>query len=264
MGSARSAQAVRRAAFRGVCLVASLLALFGCGRKGALIPPEALAPAPVADLKAEQQGDDFLLSWSSPEQEEGGGRLTGLAGFRLLRREVLPHDQDCENCPGAYRPVVAFDLAYPRGVRRAAGRWYYLDTTPSAGRTYQYRVVAVKKDGSESRPGTPVRLLKVAPLPSPRLRGDLSPVAVTLRWEEPPLPAGVELLGFSVYRGEGNAPFSPLPVGRLTSDARRFEDLRVEPGKRYRYHIRSVARVDGQRVESPPSNEVTGSLAPPE
>lgn len=244
-----------------VCLAGILAA---CGRKGPLVPPESLVPAPVADLKVEQQGDGFLVSWSPPGQQAGGGRLTGLAAFRLLRREVLPPAEDCEMCPNAYRTVASVDLSYPRGVRRADGRWYYLDRDVVAGHTYQYRVVSVTADGSATPPGPPARRRLIAVLAPPHLSGEFSPVSVTLHWDAPALPAGAELLGFTVYRG-GSAGFPPpTPLVRLAADEHSFEDLRVESAALYRYGVRSVVRVGGETVESPLSNEIAGTLAPPE
>src|SRR5689334_16806638 len=89
-----------------------VLALAGCGRKGLLVPPEALVPGPVSDLRTAQKGERFQVAWSSPSHEEGGRALKDLAGFRLFKREVLPPDEDCEACPDAYRLLKEIDLEY--------------------------------------------------------------------------------------------------------------------------------------------------------
>ena len=41
---------------RILCIVCITFLLTGCGKKGPLIPPEALAPAAVSDLKLAQKG----------------------------------------------------------------------------------------------------------------------------------------------------------------------------------------------------------------
>src|SRR4051794_38797144 len=90
----------------------AFLALCGCGKKAGLIPPEALVPAAIADLKVHQLGDQFQVSWSAPTHQEGGGRLKDLAGFILLRHEILPPEQECDLCPDAYRSVARVELDY--------------------------------------------------------------------------------------------------------------------------------------------------------
>ena len=43
-----------------------------------------------------------------------------------------------------------------------------------------------------------------------------------------------------------------------------FEDLTLEQGMHYQYVVRAIIKVDGEAVESVPSNEVTGELSTPE
>ena len=66
---------------RFLCLTGLLLLLAACGRRGALLPPEALLPAPVADLQVAQRGEAFELSWSRPTTTDKGRPLKDLAGF---------------------------------------------------------------------------------------------------------------------------------------------------------------------------------------
>lgn len=44
----------------------------------------------------------------------------------------------------------------------------------------------------------------------------------------------------------------------------RFEDLTLEAGAHYLYAVRAVVKLDGETVESAPSNEVAGALSMPE
>jgi hypothetical protein len=57
-------------------------------------------------------------------------------------------------------------------------------------------------------------------------------------------------------------PLSPVNDKPVRED--RFEDLTLEQGVSYQYVVRTIANVDGEEVESVPSNEVTGELAEPE
>ena len=108
--------------YRILYIVLTTLLLSGCGKKGPLMPPEALAPAAISDLRVAQKGELFQLSWSRPAREAGGGALRDLAGFQLFRREVLTQAEDCEACPDAYRLLKAVDPEYLQEVRRVGDR----------------------------------------------------------------------------------------------------------------------------------------------
>ena len=125
-----------------LCILSIACIATACGKRGPLVPPEALVPAPIADLRIEQKGDRFLVSWSRPAQEEGGRAMKDLAGFRVFRREVLPPGEDCEECPGAYRLVASVDLDYPKGIVIAGDRYVLTDGDVAAGKTYRYKVVS--------------------------------------------------------------------------------------------------------------------------
>jgi hypothetical protein len=235
--------------------------LAACGRKGPLLPPEALVPAPIADLRAIQQGNHFLLSWSAPTKEEGGGPLRDLAGFRLFRRVVLPPGEDCEECPTAYRLLTAVDLEYLQDVRRAGNRYFYADADLRKGTTYQYKAVSLQRDGATSRASNKVRRTAVtSPLP-PVVQAASTPSGVRLEFVAIPPDEGT-LQGYNIYRqrpGEDAVLLATQPAKENT-----FEDQRLTLGVTYHYQVRAVALVNGETVESALSNEVIGALADPD
>ena len=246
--------------YRILYIVLTTLLLSGCGKKGPLMPPEALAPAAISDLRVAQKGELFQISWSRPAREAGGGALRDLAGFQLFRREVLPQAEDCEACPDAYRLLKAVDPEYLQEVRRVGDLYLYMDSDLRPGKTYQYKAVALKRDGSFSRASNLVRRRKVAPPLPPVLQASSTPTSVILEFVAIP-PAG---LGYNIYRwraGE-SAPFNPLNEKPVTANT--FEDLRLARGITYGYAVRTVATVDGETVESVPSNEVNGALTMPD
>src|SRR4051794_1528730 len=110
-----------------IVALALALALSACGKKGALVPPEAFAPAAVTNLKVAQKGTSFLASWSPPGREESGAALEDLGGFLLLRRTVLPPDQDCDDCLGAYGELKKIDLEYLQDVRHVGSLYLVED-----------------------------------------------------------------------------------------------------------------------------------------
>jgi predicted small lipoprotein YifL len=244
-----------------ILLFIIFILLAGCGRKGALVPPEALVPAPIADLAVSQRGDNFVVSWSQPGKEEGGASLKGLAGFQLFRREVLPPAEDCEDCPTAYRLVKSVDLEFPQGIARSGGSFTFVDTEITEGTTYQYKVISTKRDGSVSKVSNRVRLKRVRPPVAPVVKLVFTPYSAELSWEPIKTLPGEEVTGYRVFRRNGgDAPLEP--VATLTGTA--YEDNRLEPGKDYGYSVTSMVKVGDQVVESGFSPIASGRLAPPE
>ncbi len=245
------------------CLgIAFLLA--ACGKKGPLVPPEALAPSPIADLRADQIGNRFSLCLSPPSRDEMGKALKNLAGVRVLKREVLPPAEDCEECPGAYRPFQTIDLEYPKGVLRFGNLYCFYDTDLVAGKTYQYKAVSFQEDGTMSRDSNKVRRKFVSPPAAPVLKGIPSPVGAMLEWTAPPPPEAGTAAGFNIYRSESPGRMSPYPINAKPVQETSYEDRSLELGVKYVYVVRSLAKVADELVESESSNEVAGELKMPE
>jgi predicted small lipoprotein YifL len=246
-----------------VLLVLALL-LTGCGRKGPLIPPEALVPAAISDLKVAQQGELFQISWTRPAKEEGGGPLRDLAGFRLFKREVLPAAEDCEECPSAYRLLKAVDPEYLQEVRRSGDLFLFSDAELRQGKTYQYKAVSLKKDGTMSRESNKARRKKVEPPLPPVLQAKSTPTGVLLEFVAIPFPEDGVIQGYNIYRRPQGEVMPLRPLNAAPVSGNTFEDLHPERGTVYSYAVRTVALVDGEGVESISSNETEGALTAPD
>jgi len=238
-----------------------LIALAACGKRGPLVPPESLVPAPIKDLQVEQKGDRFLVCWSPPGRQESGGALSGLAGFRVFRREVLPPNEDCEECPTAYRPVKTVDPEYLQDVRRVGPRYCFHDDDLMVGKTYQYKAVSIDKDGAASRDSNRARAKKTTPPLPPELSAVPAPNGVALQLRPATTAEGVTVTGFSVYRRQQGEIMPLLPIARLTPENLRYEDPHMEHGVTYFYGVRTIAKVQGQLVESDLSPEVEGKFS---
>ena len=245
-------------------LLGIIFLLAACGKKGPLIPPEAFVPAPIADLKTGQKGNAFLICWTPPGKEESGRPLQDLAGFLIFKREVLPPAEDCEECPTAYQMLRDVDLEYLQDVRRVGSRLCLFDSDLEAGQTYQYKAVSMVKNGAASRDSNKARRKYLPSPPAPVLKAGSSPSGVLLEWTIPLRIESGTVTGYNIYRRQAGdiMPLSPLNDKPVQED--RFEDLTLEPGASYQYVVRTIANVDGEEVESVPSNEVTGELAEPE
>lgn len=247
-----------------ILMITVLVLLAGCGRKGRLIPPEALRPAPVSDLQIAQKGESFQVYWSQPAEGEGKRPIKDLAGFHLFKREVLPPDEDCESCPNAYKSLKIVDLEYLQDVRRIGGRLYISDADVETGKTYQYKLLSFQKNGTPSRDSNKARCKKVPPPAPPRLKAVFSPTGVLLHWEVGVLPANSTVIGYNIYRLRADALPPLVPVNAAPLQGSDYDDPRLERGVTYTYTVRTVAELEGVKVESEPSNEVKGALAEPD
>lgn len=243
-------------------LLLAIATLAGCGKKGALIPPEALVPATVADLQVEQRGETFRVSWSAPAREESGRPLKGGLRFRLQRREVLPPGQDCSACPEVWKLLAEIDPAVPGTVERRGGLYTYTDRELRPETTYQYRIQAVTASGGVSRALGPAPRQRVAPPLAPVLQAVPGGTGVRLEFVAATLPSRETKVGYLLFRREGEQPLrqlTPTTIAGVT-----YDDHDVRPGRTYRYLARTVATIGGQTVESSDSNEAVITVTLPQ
>jgi len=237
-----------------------LLTLCGCGKKGALIPPEALAPAPIADLALAQKGGYFQVSWSAPTRQQGGATLDDLAGFVLLRRMLLPADLDCEECPDAYAERARVDLDYPGEARRIGNLLLFDDHDLKRGGNYQYKVRSYTAGGTQSSDSNRARHAVISPPLPPVLEALSSATGVVLAFVALPPEQG-KLVGYNVYRAKTGAPMPLASLNPLPVTANKYEDKELLIGVSYDYTVRSVAAApNGETAESAPSNLVQGTM----
>lgn len=240
------------------------LLLTACGRKGPLIPPEALAPAPINNLRVSQTGTRFSVCLTPQSADETGKPLKNLAGVRVFKREVLPPDEDCEECPTAYRIIQTVDLEFPGDVQRFGNLYCLTDTNLVTGKTYQYKAVSFQSDGTTSRESNRARRKFVNPPAAPVLKSVAATTGVILEWSIPPKPESGIVSGFNVYRGETAEKIPPEPINDKPVLENRYEDQTVTLGSKYFYVVRSVLNADGETAESVSSNSVTGEMKLPE
>jgi predicted small lipoprotein YifL len=244
------------------CLLIGLVLLVtACGKRGPLVAPEALVPAAINDLKVEQKGDRFLLCWSRPGKEEWGGSLENLAGYQVFRRDVLPPDQDCEECPNAYRQLKLVDPEYLQDVLQFGSRYCMFDSDLLDAKTYQYKVVSFEKEGATSKGSNLARRTKLVPPQPPVLSTMKTPESVVLQWKTPTAIPGESLAGFSVYRKQANEVMPLTPIALLKADSTSFADPAMEHGVLYIYAVRTMAEIGPDLVESDLSNLVEGKFS---
>jgi predicted small lipoprotein YifL len=234
--------------YAGIILL--LFCLTACGRKGALIAPEALVPVKTKDFTVIQKGEELQLSWSLPKRLESGGKLTDLAGFKLLVRE-MSSSTGCPDCPESWRPLGQFDLEFLKGATRLGDRLFYRDSEAQQGIGYHYRLIAFTKGAAESAPAE-ARFTKQAPLPAPVLKTTATTRSVTLECSAVALPAGYAPTGCAIYRAKlgESAPLTPYAT---VANFGKYEDTLLEPGVTYLYQATQTATANGYSFEGIPA-----------
>ncbi|MGA7826281.1 MAG: fibronectin type III domain-containing protein [Geobacteraceae bacterium] len=244
------------------CLLIGLVLLItACGKRGPLVAPEALVPAPINNLTVDQKGNRFLVCWSRPGKEEWGGALEDLAGYRVFRRDVLPPDQDCEECADAYRQVKLVDPEYLQDVLQSGSRYCMFDSDLVDKQTYQYKVVSFEKDGATSRSSNKVRRTKLIPPAAPQLFTKKTSDSIILQWKTPATIPGETLAGFTIYRRESNQVMPLSPIAMVPAGSNSFADPNMEHGVLYHYAVRTLAKIGPDQVESELSNVVEGKFS---
>ena len=116
-----------------------VLNLGGCGYKTPPLPPEAVVPQAITDLRATITDAGLLLEWSYPRRTIRGRNLARIDNFELYRAEV-PLDQVCADCPLPFgRPlIIAGGELDPKEGR--TGHYDYTNLRP--GHTYSFKILA--------------------------------------------------------------------------------------------------------------------------
>ena len=149
------------------------LAMLGaaCGKKGAPLPPYRPDPEAVADLKAGQQGDQLVVSYTSPKQTVDAQKL------EVHEVEILVTDQATGEIAKVGRP---------HRVRVAPGE-SRTELLPLAAPGATVRVAARARNGG--RPSALSKTLTVTAQPAPpgpsSLQARNDPAGVLITWTTP-------------------------------------------------------------------------------
>jgi hypothetical protein len=246
----------------------------GCGAPGEPTPPSPTIPASITDLSARQLGDGTQLTFTMPEKTVHGDRLTETPAVEVLR--------------GLLKPDGAPDTASFRVVETIPGSLvnkYLIDdhaqvtdlippeeTRAHPGATLAYRV---RTRVSRKRPSPDSNVVSVRIFPVAQrvvsIDAKVTETAIVLRWTAPARTSGGEPLADApeqhVYRGEIDARtydagsrdisrvkwISPQTLLART-DTAAYDDAQFEFGKTYLYTVRSAVAVDGNALESDPSD----------
>jgi len=232
-----------------------VLTLTACGKRGPVRPLLQALPEAPQDLRVQQQGERFLITFGLPGKNQDDSPLTDLQGFQVYKMKYDPL-RECPECRDTSVLLQSIDLDYLRDVRRVGDRLELWDSGLAPGLGYQYRVVAVNHSGGVGRPALAKRPFFTPPAAPARLTATGHDQMVQLGWL-PVTAAGQELVGYNLYRRTPEVAFPTDPINRAPIAADRYEEYGLQNGTTYDYAVRSVIRSGEWLVESPLSGAVS-------
>lgn len=245
---------------RAILLFIVALALTACGKRGPLIYPDMLVPAPPTAVTARQTGQVMRLSFTLNKKDRAGRELEGLAGVTVFRRAVLAgQEAACSACSEGFAVIRKLYLESPleNSVQRHGSLVLLLDSDVKVGETYNYTVESFTVDGVMGQASPPITARMVVPPPAPMLSAVPDPIQIELRMTPVSVVQGT-FVGYNLYRAVQG---EPLPFVALTKEPIKgtsYVDSALEGldrTKSYVYAVRTVTRMpDGTLVESELSN----------
>jgi predicted small lipoprotein YifL len=246
---------VRRHALLLMISLLLIMMLVSCGRKGPVRPKLQSLPSAPQDVTLQQKGVNFLLGWTRPEQNQDGSKAEDLTRFRILRLVYAAKD-DCPTCRDPEETVATIDLSYPEPAQRIGKRFYWFDGDVSLGYGYLYRIVPITI-GRETGEWVDIhRTIQPPPPPPINLEAVSGDQQITLSWQAPALPEGVETVGYNLYRRYAHLPFSPVPINPKPITETTMRDYGLQNGQAYEYRVSILVRIDLDIVESAPTPDL--------
>ncbi len=235
-------------------LLAALVALGACGKKGPPLPPLRNIPLATKDLEVRQQGRQILLGMAYPATTVSGMTLGGIDAVELLElvkpvppatgedeTPVLPSAEAREMEAGARTLLTLSGTELTAAVvgDRIQLRLPLAEQLPAEPVANIFAVRTVKGDET-STISNRVTLVPLAP-PAPPGNLQVRPTAdgIELTWE-----AGDDTQGFDVFRRDAQIRGYGEPVRRVDGDQRQYLDDSARFDKRYIYTVRTVAGID--------------------
>ena len=240
-------------------LFLAVASLTGCGRKGPVQPQLTSLPAAPAELRINQQGNDFIVSWALPERNQDGTPAEDLRGFHVYRL-VYPAVDGCPTCRDPEELVASIELRRPEPAARLGKRFYWRDVAVAPGTGHAYLIVPFTV-GGHTGAGVGEHRAWSEPPPAPAaLQREPGDRQVRLTWTPPPaLPQGQLLLGYNLYRRPASGAFPPIALNAEPLREPRLTDFIGEDGREAVYRVTTLVRSGDQLLESAPSPEAAAT-----
>ena len=260
-------------------LSASSLWLAGCAAPGE--PQERKPPVPtaIADLAAQQLGNDVTLTFTLPKETVEHRPLKQTPAIEVYRKfESVPGTTPSATTTASeliltIPPAMVAHYSQKNNVR-VVNALDASDLGQHVGWTASYTIrtrESVKKESADSNHAD----LKIYPAPDPILdvKAEVTHAGIILTWSPPqktPVGEAPPIVAYHIYRAEAalevrtqpapvtNASESISEVPKLKGPFTRigetletsFRDLQVDFGTTYLYSVRSISQYPGVTLES--------------
>jgi hypothetical protein len=248
----------------------------GCGAPGEPVAPSPPTPVAVTDLSVRQSGDAAQLTFTMPDRTVRGDRLTAPPAIEVLRGSLKP---DGSPDPKSFRVVDTIPGSLT-GKYLADDHLQILDRVqpeetrahPGAVTAYRVRTRVSTKRASHDSNVVSLHFFPVAQRVA-TVDAKVTEAAIQLRWATPTKTSGGDPLTTPaeqrIYRGEIDprsydaavkdildAKWIAPPSLLARSDTPAYDDSQFEFGKTYVYTVRVAVIVEGNSLESDPSDPV--------
>lgn len=247
---------------RPALIVGMAVMATACGKKGALIYPDLLAPAAASAVSAMQSGALVKLQFALPGKDRGGRPVQNIVGAKISRRATETAQKNvCRSCMSDYLLFRTLYLDHlTADSQRFGNRLIFSDNEVSAGNTYSYSIVPFTLDGIEGALSLTADVAIIPPLPAPGLTIESFPTEIKLLLRSQP-PIDGQLLGYNLYRTSAAEQKSYQPLTSEPVKGNEYLDTSLERSVKYHYSARTVIMLPaGSLVESAESVEVEGML----
>ena len=129
-------------------VLATVIMMWGCGRKGPPEPPTGSRTPSVRDLAYSISNNAIKLSWTIPQPDETA--QLPIAGFLIYRSQQPVLEKACPNCPILFKNIGDVPARGP-GSGQSAGPPIAFTQTIEPGYRYIYKVHGYSMDGIRSK-----------------------------------------------------------------------------------------------------------------
>jgi hypothetical protein len=262
--------------------------LTGCAAPGEPIERKPPVPTAIADLVAQQQGNDAILTFTMPKETVQHRPLKQTPAIEIYRT----FEPVRGSAVSATTPVQELILTIPPAMVDRYSQKNHVrvvspldasDLSQHIGWTASYAVrtrASLKKESSDSNHAG-VRIYPAAD-PIEDVKAEVTHAGIVLTWTPPqktPVGAAPPIAAYHIYRAEPapQAPTQPEPVANASVSVSEvpklkvpfarigetpepaFQDLEVEFGSTYVYSVRSVLQYPDVALESTDSKLIVVS-----
>jgi len=240
-------------------IIAIIISVSACGRKGDPIVSRLSPPAPVTNINGFTKDSSAILSWEIPAKNMDGTKLKDLSKFTILRADV--RDRETGGCGCAFVKIAVIDIQKPEPAAIKENSVIFIDKGDDlfpAGLTYKipysYKIIVEARSGLLSPESEEIILIPTKPPDPPSgFKASVQNETVILRWE----PSKGDVKGYNIYRSKTKGSYSDTAVNKelIKADNGSFADIGLEPGDYY-YIIRAADTITPPYNEGPDSEEI--------